>query len=608
MRRLAALCPAVLLAATALPAASFAKVLDVTPRGEDDASGTNGHPLRTIGAAARRARAGDTVVVHGGVYRETVRPARGGRAGAPITYRAAPGERVVVKGSERIEDWRRQPDGTWTARLSRRLFERGYNPYRIPFAAKPIDTGTGLKLPPALANQTLGEVYLRGKPLSETATVADVAGRPRSWKATADGRRLRANFGSADPNTGGVEVNVREQLFAPDRYNLGYITVRGFVFEHAANQFPDGFYLSDEDEGDPQRGAVSTSGGYRWVIEGNTVNYAKAVAIDFGTQGAVTRERAAKAGQIVQPTGRHLIRDNRINFAGTDGIMGVAAPFTRIEGNVIRNTNRFGIACCEAAGIKTHEFSGGTIEGNLIVGTKQTAAIWLDYIWQRARVTRNLVVDNYVSFWMEISHGPLLVDDNVVVRSPVWHVDSDGVTAVHNLLVDSPVRYVSFGDRAVPVASAATGLTPPAALSVPARFASIRYLNNVFAKVGAGPPPPETPRVGAGNDFRGNVALNGALPQSSRDAPAPPAVVKARLKGDTLALDLELPYDPRSAWRTKWTKRPGSARLGRDPVTGQRSRTLDGDFFAAPLPRRPLAGPFQGLQRGENRLRLRASG
>jgi hypothetical protein len=43
----------------------------------------------TISAAAARVEPGDTVVIHGGVYRETVKVERSGTAGAPITFETA---------------------------------------------------------------------------------------------------------------------------------------------------------------------------------------------------------------------------------------------------------------------------------------------------------------------------------------------------------------------------------------------------------------------------------------------------------------------------------------------------------------------------------------
>ena len=73
--------------------------LHVATDGANTADGSKGRPLRTISHAAELARPGDTVLVHGGEYREWVRPRRGGLSGSRrITYQAAPGEHVVIKG------------------------------------------------------------------------------------------------------------------------------------------------------------------------------------------------------------------------------------------------------------------------------------------------------------------------------------------------------------------------------------------------------------------------------------------------------------------------------------------------------------------------------
>ena len=62
--------------------------------------------------------AGDQVIVHGGTYREWVKPPRGGTSEERrITYRAAAGEQVFVKGSERVVDWQPQGGGVWLAEL-----------------------------------------------------------------------------------------------------------------------------------------------------------------------------------------------------------------------------------------------------------------------------------------------------------------------------------------------------------------------------------------------------------------------------------------------------------------------------------------------------------
>ena len=64
----------------------------------DSGPGTGGTPLCTIGAAAGRAVAGDTVLVHTGTYAEQVNVVSSGTAALPITFAEAPGATVTVRG------------------------------------------------------------------------------------------------------------------------------------------------------------------------------------------------------------------------------------------------------------------------------------------------------------------------------------------------------------------------------------------------------------------------------------------------------------------------------------------------------------------------------
>src|SRR4051794_13197082 len=64
----------------------------------DTAQGTSTQPFCTIGAAAARVAAGQTVQVAAGTYRERVSPAASGTSTAPITFVAAPGATVTVTG------------------------------------------------------------------------------------------------------------------------------------------------------------------------------------------------------------------------------------------------------------------------------------------------------------------------------------------------------------------------------------------------------------------------------------------------------------------------------------------------------------------------------
>jgi hypothetical protein len=75
----------------------------------NDASGdgSGDHPWKTIGKAAAIAQAGDTVKIRSGTYRETVKPANSGTAGAPITYEADAGADVTISGADLVT-------GPWT--------------------------------------------------------------------------------------------------------------------------------------------------------------------------------------------------------------------------------------------------------------------------------------------------------------------------------------------------------------------------------------------------------------------------------------------------------------------------------------------------------------
>ncbi|MBR7138122.1 MAG: right-handed parallel beta-helix repeat-containing protein [Lentisphaeria bacterium] len=84
------------------PAADFApKTIYVSVTGDDQAPGTKAHPMRTISAAALKTVPGDTVIVRGGVYQESVLIPVSGAPGKPVTYCAAPGETVWLDGNNR---------------------------------------------------------------------------------------------------------------------------------------------------------------------------------------------------------------------------------------------------------------------------------------------------------------------------------------------------------------------------------------------------------------------------------------------------------------------------------------------------------------------------
>ena len=79
----------------------------VSPKGDDAKAGTSiGAPLHTIQKAIDVAQPGDTIVVRGGTYRETVSPTRSGTSNARITIQNYQKEPVTVSGTDPIAgDW-----------------------------------------------------------------------------------------------------------------------------------------------------------------------------------------------------------------------------------------------------------------------------------------------------------------------------------------------------------------------------------------------------------------------------------------------------------------------------------------------------------------------
>ncbi|NME71751.1 right-handed parallel beta-helix repeat-containing protein [Flammeovirga aprica] len=96
---------------------TFATEIHVSKNGKDTNTGTSSSPFLTIQKAATIATAGDVVVIHEGVYRETVTTSKSGSAGNPITFKAAEGDKVIVSAVEEIKNWTLTSDNIYKAKI-----------------------------------------------------------------------------------------------------------------------------------------------------------------------------------------------------------------------------------------------------------------------------------------------------------------------------------------------------------------------------------------------------------------------------------------------------------------------------------------------------------
>jgi len=387
--------------------------------------GSKTNPFKTMSEAALVAMPGDTVLVYSGVYRERVAPNNGGTSQAPIVYMVAPGEEVLLKGSEVWQKpWKHMEGNVYSSELDKSMLNN-HNPYFILLSRMQ-------------GRKSLGQIFCNGIYLMQVDSLDQVRKIPGSWMLGYDSTSIYINYPKYRLNIPiekcEIEYTVRGKIFAPHKRGLGYIHVEGFALEHCANQFPNGFYHK---RGFPQSGAISTRSGHHWTIRRNTIRYAKTLGIDCGYEGAYDNEGDQPTPDL-ETIGYHLIEHNTISDCGAGGIAGAHQKGTIIRYNRIDRTNNLGFTAPETGGIKVHFFYDGVVEGNVFFNN-DCAAIWFDNEWYNSRITRNVVIGSSgKGIFVEMGNGKCLVDNNIIAYTRsgdgIYTHDASGVTMANNLL------------------------------------------------------------------------------------------------------------------------------------------------------------------------------
>jgi len=270
------------------------------------------------------------------------------------------------------------------------------------------------------------------------------ASRPdQLWFAQVDASSttIWAQFKDVNPNEAEVEINVRRTVFYPDKTGINFLTVRGFTMMHAA---PPWAPPTAE-----QVGLIGTNWSKGWIIEDCDIRYSTCVGITLGKYGdqwdntsadtaegyVKTIERALANGWSKDNIGHHVVRNNRIAYCEQAGLVGsLGAVFSTITGNTIHDIHmRRLFTGAEMAGIKIHAAIDTEIRGNQICRT--CLGIWLDWMAQGTRVTRNLLLDNSRDLFVEVDHGPFLVDHNLFLSGASLLDMSEGGAYAHNLFM-----------------------------------------------------------------------------------------------------------------------------------------------------------------------------
>ena len=434
-------------------------------------NGSKEYPFQMISEAAKIAKPGDKVLVFPGLYREYVDPVNAGTEDNRIVYRSVEPLGAVISGAEEVKNWEPYEGDVWTARIPNGLFGN-YNPYTT------LVSGDWY-IAHYIAHT--GEVYLNGKSLYEVTSLEKVL-KPEiyekswdrefsvyTWYTEQDEEKnetiLYANFHGADPNEENVEINVRRNCFYPSKEGVGYITLSGFTVKQAATQWaPPTAY---------QEGMIGPHWSKGWIIEDCEVSDSKCSGISLGKylqpnndnrwlhwklkHGTQTERdciiQAQREGWTKEAIGSHIIRRCNIHDCGQTGIVGhLGGVFSLIEDNHIHHiNNKQNLAGAEIGGIKMHAAIDVIYRRNHIHHC--TRGLWLDWQAQGTRVTQNLFHDNTLPFdenanpncvdglgediFVEVSHGPTLIDNNILLSDNALKLPTQGVAVVHNLIAGS---------------------------------------------------------------------------------------------------------------------------------------------------------------------------
>ena len=439
----------------------------VDARQELKGSGSAENPFRTISEAALIAQPGDEVIVLPGIYREEVAPVRGGTSDEErIVFRSAEKGKAVITGGELLTGWEKHEGDIWKAKVDNAVFG-GDNPFADPVYGdwyyyseeRPVHRG---------------EIFLDGKSMYEVFSMEALAEAKPSlnswdpefssncWYAEVNGKEtiIYVHLKEGTPAEHEMEYTARRHCFYPAVTGINYVTLSGFTVCKAATQWaPPTAY---------QEGMIGPHWSKGWIIEDCDVSESKCVGISLGKylqpenenkwylkgwkHGTQTERdaicQAQNEGWSKETIGSHIVRNCNIHDCGQAGIVGhLGCVFSLIENNHIHHiNNKMELNGAEIGGIKLHAAIDTVIRANHFHHC--TRGLWLDWQAQGTRVTGNCFhhnqppagcqILNRLSFgediFVEVSHGPTLIDNNLLLSICSAKVSTQGLAFVHNLI------------------------------------------------------------------------------------------------------------------------------------------------------------------------------
>jgi hypothetical protein len=437
-------------------------------KGNDNKRGTSpSTAFKTIQRAADLAQPGDTILIYTGIYRERVKPARGGTGeNSRIVYMSKPGNHVLITGLDVWSPLWSKEDNLYFATPASRIFTDsnyvdGGNPYKIGYMG-------------SKDSLSLGQVVVDGVEYYEQTNKAAANVASRSWWANKKTGTLYIHF-DGNPTNKKVEIVTRRGIFRPYTKGLGYIAVQGLDLEYCGNNAATPGVIGKLH---PyfQSGLIGTRGGHHWKIIGNKIGHAKGLGLSisagvdmddekwwdphgllFGkTQVEVDYPKLSTGDNESEPgnsqlnqapykqVGFNLIANNDFESCGMNAITGIGSVGNTIYGNRFsRCAYLTSEKTAEDAFIKVHMQFGTLIERNLFENFQgDHRAVWIDNNNPATKISRNVFLGHTgktPTIFFEISSSLdqyLSVVDNNLFLNCVHGVVSaaaDGIAFYHNL-------------------------------------------------------------------------------------------------------------------------------------------------------------------------------
>ncbi|MGO3885240.1 MAG: right-handed parallel beta-helix repeat-containing protein [Mycetocola sp.] len=407
--------------------------------GSTSGSGSSASPLGSISAAVSQASSGQTIVVRGGTYRETVEIP----GSKKVTIQSAPGEKVWLDGSRQISNWTKS-GSTWVSSGWSHTFDS--SPTFTKGAADNNNEHTGFleKDYPLAAHPE--QIWVNGKSLRQVGSAAAVT--EGTFFADTKGKRLVIGTNPSDKT---VLASERQKALAIKGKGS---TVRGIGVTRYANSVW-------------QMGAVT--------LEGNDVSIENVQISDNATIGLYAWGDNVSVKNVTSTR-------NGMMGMGANGAHNISIVDSSFTGN---NTERF-TRKPVSGGLKITRTTGVTLDGNNL-SDNITNGLWLDESVHKATVTSNRLANNgSTGMILEISED-ITVAGNVITgsgRYGLWVGSSGNVNVWNNSIGGSSLAAVQFTDDSRLNTQAKADRIGQSAKEVPWVLQNITVKNNVVSGAG----------------------------------------------------------------------------------------------------------------------------